>query len=60
MTTLGFTVCSANEAVFYKFNPDGFYIIVPTATNDFTIISDSDKSANNFQDELEKHVDVRF
>ena len=58
MTTLGFTVCSADEAVFYKFNPDGSYVIVPTATDDFTIIADSDKSANNFQDELEKHVEL--
>jgi Reverse transcriptase (RNA-dependent DNA polymerase) len=58
MTTLGFTVCSADEAVFYKFNPDGSYVIVPTATDDFTIISDSDKSANNFQDELKKHVEL--
>jgi hypothetical protein len=58
MTTLGFTVCSADEAIFYKFNPDGSYIIIPTATDNFTIISDSTKSANNFQDELEKHVEL--
>ena len=58
MTTLGFTVCSADEAIFYKFNPDGSYVIIPTATDDFTIISDSDKSANCFQDELEKHVEL--
>jgi Reverse transcriptase (RNA-dependent DNA polymerase)/gag-polypeptide of LTR copia-type/GAG-pre-integrase domain len=58
MTILGFTVCNADEAVFYKFSPDGSYIIVPTATDDFTIIADSNKSANNFQDELEKHLEI--
>ena len=58
MTTLGFTICSANEAIFYKFNQDGSHVIVPTATDDFTIISDSDKSANHFQNELEKHVEL--
>ena len=58
MTTLGFTVCSADEAIFYKFNPDESYIIVPTATDDFTIITDSNKSANYFEDELEKHVEL--
>ena len=57
MTILGFTVCSANEAIFYKFNQDGSYVIVPTAT-DFTIITDSDKSANHFQDQLIKHVEL--
>ena len=58
MMKLGFTVCNADEAVFYKFNPDGSYVIVPTATDDFTIIADSDKSANDFQDNLEKHVEL--
>ena len=58
MTTLGFTVCSADEAVFNKFNPDRSHVIVPTATDNFTIIADSDKSANRFQDELEKHVEL--
>ena len=58
MTTLGFTFCSADEAVFYKFNPDGSYVIIPTATDDFTIIADSDKSANHFQDELKKHAEL--
>ena len=58
MTTLGFTVCSADKAIFYKFNPDGSHIIVLTATNDFTIITNSHKSANYFQDELEKHVEL--
>ena len=58
MTTLGFTVCSADKAVFYKFKPDGSYVIVPTATDDFTIIADSEKSANHFQDKLEKHVEL--
>ena len=58
MTTLGYTVCNADEAVFYKFNPDGSYVIIPTATDDFTIITNSDKSANHFQDELEKHVEL--
>ena len=58
MTKLGFVVCQADEAVFYKFNPDGSYVIVPTATDDFTIIADSNKSTNRFQDELEKHVEL--
>ena len=56
MMKLGFKVCNADEAVFYKFNSDGSYIIVPTATDDFTIITDSNKSANDFQDQLEKDL----
>jgi hypothetical protein len=58
MRSLGYTICSADEAVFYKFNPDGTYVIYAAATDDFTIIADSDKSADSSQDELSKRIEL--
>jgi hypothetical protein len=55
---LGFTVSSADEAVFYKFNPDGSYIVLAAATDDFTIVADSISTANRFLDEFEKGVEL--
>ena len=47
MHSYGYTICSADEAIFYKFNSDGTYIIYAAATDDFTIIADSDESADS-------------
>ena len=58
LSKLGFTVSTADEAVFYKFNPDGSYVILAAATDDFTIIANTDSTANNFLDGLEKHVEL--
>jgi hypothetical protein len=49
-------VSTADEAVFYKFNPDGSYVILAAATDNFTIIADANATANTFLDGLEEHV----
>jgi hypothetical protein len=58
MTSLGFTVSNADEALYYKFNSDGSYLIVGSATDDFTIVTDSNTTANNFLDDLGKQVEL--
>jgi hypothetical protein len=55
MTTLGFTVSNADEALYFKSNPNG---IVSSATDDFTIVADSDATANSFLDDLGKRVEL--
>jgi len=56
MVMLGFMVSLADEAVFYKFDMDGKYVIVAAATDDFTIIADCDNISDAFQDKLSKHL----
>ncbi|SJL08306.1 uncharacterized protein ARMOST_11669 [Armillaria ostoyae] len=51
---LGYQVCQSDEAIFYRFDGDK-YIIVTTATDDFTIIADSDKSVSLVKKQLSKH-----
>ena len=58
MTSLGFTISNADKALYYKFNSDGSYLIMGSATDDFTIITDSDAMANNFLDNLGKQVEL--
>lgn len=58
LTALGFTVSNADEALFYKFNPNGTYLILGAATDDFTIVADSDPTADGFLDEFEKRVEL--
>jgi hypothetical protein len=58
LSKLGFTVSTADEAVFYNFSSDGSYVILAAATDDFTIIADADTTANTFLDGLEKHVEL--
>ena len=58
MTSLGFTISNADEALYYKFNSDGSYLIMGSATDDFTIITNSDAMANNFLDNLRKQVEL--
>jgi hypothetical protein len=58
MTSLGFNVSNADEALYYKSNPDGSYLIVGSATDDFTIVADSNVTANNFLDDLGKRVEL--
>ena len=58
MTSLGFTVLNANEALYFKSNPDGLYLIVGSITDNFTIVADSDAMANNFLDDLGKRVEL--
>jgi len=58
MTSLGFTVSNADEALYYKFNSNGFYLIMGSATDDFTIVADSGATANSFLDDLAKQVEL--
>jgi len=58
LTNLGFTVSNADEALFYKFNSDDTYLVLGAATDDFTIVVDSDPTANRFLDEFEKQVEL--
>ena len=58
LTELGLSVSSADEALFYKFNPDNAYLILGAATDDFTIIADSDPTANRFLDEFGKRIEL--
>ena len=60
LTDLGLSVSNADEALFYKFNPDDTYLILGAATDDFTIIADSDPTANRFLDEFGKRVELVF
>jgi hypothetical protein len=55
-TDLGYSVSIADEAVFYKFDGDK-YTIVAAATDDFTVIADSSKSANHL---IQKQLTERF
>jgi hypothetical protein len=58
LTDLGFTVSNADEALFYKFNPNGTYLLLGATTDDFTIVADSDSTADGFLDEFEKRVEL--
>jgi len=58
MCSHGYTICSADEAVFYKFNSDSTFIIYAATTDDFTIIADPDNSTDSSQDELSKHIEL--
>jgi len=58
LTALGFTVSNADEALFYRFNSDGTYLILGAATDDFTIVADSDPTADQFLNEFEKRVEL--
>ena len=58
LTDLGLTVSNADEALFYKFSSDGTYLILGAATDDFTIVADSDTTANYFLDEFEKRIEL--
>ena len=58
MTSLGFTVSNADEALYYKFNSDGSYLIMGSATDDFTIVADANATANSFLDDLAKQVEL--
>jgi hypothetical protein len=55
---LGYSVCSADEAVFIKIVNPLKYTIVGAAVDDFTIIADSDRSANLIQDQLEEDFEL--
>ena len=47
----------ADKGVFYKIDNDG-YIISAIATDDFTIIADSDKSVDLLKQQIHKHFKI--
>jgi hypothetical protein len=55
-TNIGYSVSSADEAVFYKINGENF-TIVAAATDDFTVISESSHAANFL---IQKQLTERF
>jgi Reverse transcriptase (RNA-dependent DNA polymerase) len=54
---LQYTMSMADEAVFYKVEGDG-YTIVAAATDDFTIIADSDERANRIKEQLNEYFEL--
>lgn len=56
-TGLGYTVSMADEAVFYKIDNDG-YIIAAVATDDFTIITNSDKSVDLLKQQIRERFEI--
>lgn len=58
LNKLGLTVSKSDDALFYRFNEDGTYIIIRAATDDFTIVGDCDATTDAFLDALEKHVEL--
>ena len=57
LTELGYTVSIADEAVFYKLEEDKF-MIVAAATDDFTLIADSDESIELLKQQLRKRWEI--
>ncbi len=49
MISLGFTISNADEAIFYQIESATKYIIVAVATDDFTIIANSQEELNQFK-----------
>jgi hypothetical protein len=57
-TKLNYSISITDEAIFYKVDGDK-YTIVATATDDFTVISESTESANLLiQKQLTKHFEI--
>ncbi|RDB27836.1 Retrovirus-related Pol polyprotein from transposon TNT 1-94 [Hypsizygus marmoreus] len=54
---LGYTVCMADEAVFYKFEDDKF-TIVAAATDDFTIIGESTAATSLIKKQLSEYFEI--
>ncbi|KAL0945251.1 hypothetical protein HGRIS_014893 [Hohenbuehelia grisea] len=55
---LGYKVCDADEAVFYKFGGQGAYVIVAAATDDFTIVADTRAAAELLKKQLNSHFEI--
>jgi hypothetical protein len=56
-TLLGYTVSLADEAILYKFGCDTF-TIVAVATDNFTIISESDSSIEFLKQKVRQHWEI--
>lgn len=56
--SLGYSVCQSDEAVFFKFNEDGTYVIVAVAVDDFTIVTSTDEMADDLIKELNQHFEL--
>jgi hypothetical protein len=57
LESLGFTVCTADEAVFYRVNLSN-YTIIAAATDDFTIISNVTAGAELIQEQLSNFFEL--
>lgn len=55
--TLGYSICQADEAVFYKFSKNK-YTIVAAATDDFTIIANSNEAIALIKKQLKEHFEM--
>ncbi len=58
MISLGFTISNADEAVFYWIESATKYTIVAVATDDFTIIANSQEELNQFKQEISSHFEL--
>jgi hypothetical protein len=57
LESLGFKVCNADEAVFYKIENND-YTIIAAATDDFTIISNTSKGAELIQQQMSNFFEI--
>ena len=55
---LGYKVSTANLGVFYRFSGPDKYTIVAVATDDLTIIAESNESAQLIKDKLNQHFEL--
>lgn len=55
---LGYKVSTADLGVFYKFSSPNKYTIVAVATDDLTIIAESNESAQLIKDQLNQHFEL--
>ncbi len=58
MISLGFTISNADEAIFYQIESVTKYTIVAVATDDFTIIANSQEESNWFKQEIGSHFEL--
>lgn len=58
LTALGYQVCAVDEAVFYKFKDDGTYQIIAAATDDFTLVADSEASMASLKADLSSKLEL--
>ena len=56
-TKLNYTISAADEALLYKFEGER-YTLIGVATDDFTIVGDSDSSVNLLKEQLSEHWEI--
>ncbi len=58
MISLRFTISNVDEAIFYQIESATKYTIVTVATDDFTIIANSQEELNQFKQEIGSHFEL--